>query len=210
MSNGENLILLTTQGALNDLRDRLKSTLDEEDAQREAAMKLGRELRRDSTTAIRLAHQGKIAEAQALLAPLLAKAADLTCRELQFRFVRDQLQEYAEAALLLALLLDNPLPTPEDLNLSPAPWLLGLSDVIGEVRRTLMRLDPLTQAAEQARWLTVMDALWQVVSVFDHPDAILPIRSKQDQMRSIIEKTRSEVTLLGSQARLTALLQKNP
>ncbi len=200
--------LSSSDGDLTTTRDRLKTVLDAQDQQREASMKAGRDVRRDATTAMRLLHQGKTAEAAELLAPLKQTASQLSEQESQFRFIRDQLQEYAEGALLLALYQGQPLPTPEDLGISPQSWLLGLSDLIGEVRRMIMRMDPLHHSEAQQGWLSVMDELWSVINIFDHPDAILPIRSKQDQMRSIIEKTRSEVTLLASQARLTRLMQE--
>lgn len=200
--------LQTTTGSLSDTRDKLKANLDELDQERERCHSQSRDLRRAATQAMRWMHQGKLQEAEDLLHPLVDQARSLSQWETQFRFLRDQLQEYAEAHFLLALLQGKALPVPEELGISPQSWLLGLSDAIGEIRRIIVRMDPVTQGQEQQQWVKVMEELWSTLAIFDHTDAILPLRSKQDQMRATIDKTASEVMLLSSQARLSALLQK--
>jgi translin len=43
---------------------------------------------------------------------------------------------------------------------------------------------------------------------FDYPDAILPIRRKQDIARSLLEKTRGEVAVTASTRNLHARLEE--
>ena len=47
---------------------------------------------------------------------------------------------------------------------------------------------------DEAKYLfSIMDELCEGLLVFDVPDAILPIRRKQDIARGIIERTRSDL-----------------
>ena len=47
----------------------------------------------------------------------------------------DVLKEYAEATLTHAIINQEPLPTPEELNIEYATYLKGLAEVVGELRR---------------------------------------------------------------------------
>ena len=79
---------------------------------------------------------------------------------------------------------------------------MGMADTIGELRRfsleSLRRGD--TPSAE--RFLDIMEELFLVMMRFDYPDAIVSIRRKQDIARSVLEKTRGDVSLAVSIERL--------
>ena len=53
-------------------------------------------------------------------------------------FVQDAQKEHAEAALTLALVRGAALPTPESLGIDAAPYLNGMGEAIGELRRYLL------------------------------------------------------------------------
>jgi translin len=77
-----------------------------------------------------------------------------------------------------------------------------MADTIGELRRfsleSLRRGD--TPAAE--KYLDIMEELFLVIMRFDYPDAIISIRRKQDIARSVLEKTRGDVSMAVSSERL--------
>ena len=107
----------------------------------------------------------------------------------------DALQEAVEAVLLGAIVANEPLPGPTELGVDPEPYLLGLGDVVGEVRRlTLDRLghDDLP-GAEQA--LTLMERLTRALLKFDTTRAIVQLKPKQDTARTLLERTRGEVVM---------------
>lgn len=109
--------------------------------------------------------------------------------------VRDALQEGVEAILLEAALHDRPFPGPNDLGVEVEPYVLGLGDVVGELRRcalTGLAQDDLVSAE---RWVRLMEAVYQTLMRFDTTRAIVPLKPKQDTARSLLERTRGEVVM---------------
>jgi translin len=107
----------------------------------------------------------------------------------------DAMQEGVEAVLLGAVVSGNPLPGPSDLGIDPEPYLLGLGDVVGEVRRlTLDRLAHDDLGGAEA-YLSLMDALTRDLLRFDTTRAIVQLKPKQDSARSLLERTRGEVVM---------------
>ena len=108
--------------------------------------------------------------------------------------VQDALGEYAEAFIFAAIVKGDDIPSFDSLGISPQSWVMGLADSIGEVRRIILtylidgRIDDARALFER------METVGDDVLGFDVPDAIAPIRRKQDVARSIIEKTRSDIT----------------
>ena len=86
-------------------------------------------------------------------------------------------------------------------------YVLGLADVIGELRRFALERLREGKADEASRYLDMMEELFLVIMRFDFPDAIIPIRRKQDVARSLLEKTRGEVAVALSAAMLQAKLE---
>jgi len=107
----------------------------------------------------------------------------------------DALQEGVEAVLLGAVLSGTVLPGPSDLGVDPEPYLLGLGDVVGEVRR--LALDRLAHddLAGAESYLELMDTLTRDLLRFDTTRAIVQLKPKQDAARSLLERTRGEVVM---------------
>ena len=108
--------------------------------------------------------------------------------------VQDALGEYAEAFIFASVVKNGGIPSYETLGISPQAWLMGLADSIGEMRRMVLTY-LIDGDIDNARELfDRMDSVGDDVLGFDVPDAIVPVRRKQDVARSIIEKTRSDIT----------------
>ncbi|HTT73679.1 MAG TPA: hypothetical protein VMG99_05985 [Thermoplasmata archaeon] len=107
----------------------------------------------------------------------------------------DAIQEAVEAILLDAVRAAAPLPGPAELGVDPEPYLLGLGDVVGEVRRRILdalgRDDLATAEAE----LALMERLTRSLARFDTTRAIVPLKPKQDTARALLERTRGEVVM---------------
>ena len=105
----------------------------------------------------------------------------------------DAMMEYSEAEILYAIVNGIDIPSPEDLGIDEGSWLMGMADTIGELRRVILtRL--MESDLESAKGLFMaMDELCEGLMVFDVPDAILPIRRKQDVARGLLERTRSDL-----------------
>jgi len=107
----------------------------------------------------------------------------------------DALQEGVEATLLAAVVAGDELPGPSDLAVEPEPYLLGLGDVVGEVRRLVLdRLAHDDLAGAEAH-LALMDSLTRDLLRFDTTRAIVQLKPKQDVARSLLERTRGEVVM---------------
>ena len=107
--------------------------------------------------------------------------------------VEDARMEYAEASLLSAVILEKTVPSFETLKITPQSWIMGLADCIGEMRRiVLSRL--MTDDLEGAISIfNEMEDMSNELLMFDVPDAILPVRRKQDVIRGIMERTRADM-----------------
>lgn len=118
---------------------------------------------------------------------------------------RDAVQEAVEALLLKAIVRGRTIPSPADLGVDPEPYLLGLGDVVGEVRRralTQLAADDLAGAEASVR---LMEHLYQTLMRFDTTRAIVPLKPKQDTARSLLERTRGEVVLARVHSRYRAV-----
>jgi translin len=118
-------------------------------------------------------------------------------------FVHDAQKEYAEAATFAALAQNRSLPLANDLSLDWAPYLNGLGETVGELRRHI--LDQLRQSNYDTceALLRHMDDIYALLITIDYPDAITGgLRRTTDAARGILEKTRGDLTIAVGQAQL--------
>lgn len=194
---------------LEQIAEAIRMEFDRLDHARETAYVRSREVVRAASTCIKHVHRGEIAaareqlaETQRLTAEMLAAVAQTP--ELRYGgFVCDAEKECAEAAIVLACITGEALPGPEDLGVYPAAWLNGLAEVVGEFRRhvlDMIRTDGLDRAEE---YLAAMDTIYQTIMAFDYPNAIsLGLRSRSDNARGLVERTRGDLTNALRAARL--------
>jgi translin len=178
-------------------------------AARERALPRSRAAIRACANSIRATHRQEFAQAANLLAQarqLLGEMAeDLRDHQDIFYagFVQDAQKEYAEAAAFAALAQNRSLPLPHDLSIDWAPYLNGLGETIGELRRYI--LDQLRQGNYDRceTLLRHMDDIYALLITIDFPDAITGgLRRTTDAARGILEKTRGDLTIAVSQAQL--------
>ncbi len=107
----------------------------------------------------------------------------------------DALQEAVEAVLLGAIVAGTALPGPNELGVEPEPYLLGLGDVVGEVRRLVLDRLSRDDVAGAETQLLLMERLTQALLRFDTTRAIVQLKPKQDTARMLLERTRGEVVM---------------
>jgi translin len=183
-------------------------------AARERALPKSRSAIRHCANSIRAAHRQEFQAAAALRAQAATLLAEMTV-DLQDHpdifyagFVQDAQKEYAEAAAFAALVQRQALPHPENLAIGYAPYLNGLGEAIGELRRYL--LDQLRRGhVDQCEtYLQYMDEIYAMLTLIDFPDAItLGLRRTTDTARNILEKTRGDLTVAVSQAQVEHAMQ---
>ncbi len=194
---------------------RIRAAFAAEDAAREKALRMGREVIRYSANAIRAIHRAEFDLARESLASarqLVEEARASVADHLEMKhagFIHDAQKEYAEGSITLALVRNEPLPTPEDLGVAYPAYLHGLAEAVGEVRRHL--LDSLrnddTEGCEEL--LSYMDDIYGILVTMDFPDALtFGLRRATDVLRGILEKTRGDLTLAIRQRDLTQRLER--
>ncbi len=190
---------------LKDLVARMTEELDHREEARDAAIHIGRQIIKASKRVISSIHggepDGKALKELRTAHKDLRDALEGWPELLQSNTVNNSLQEYAEAEVLHRIIGEGDLPTHEDLDLGPVPYLLGLADVIGELRR--MVLDNLRREEFETaeRLLAHMDTIFDAINTLSYSSDVIPIRRKQDVCRGILEKTRGELTVAVSMAR---------
>ena len=178
-------------------------------AARERALPKSRAAIRFCANSIRATHRQEFQSAQELLAQAsaLLKEMELDLQDhkdiFYAGFVQDAQKEYAEAATFAALTQGRSLPEVSELSIGWAPYLNGLGEMVGEMRRYV--LDQLRRGNldECEVFLQHMDDVYALLTTVDYPDAItLGLRRTTDTARSILEKTRGDLTVAVSQAQL--------
>src|SRR5260370_36226727 len=95
----------------------------------------------------------------------------------------------------MAITQNRALPLASDLSIDWAPYLNGLGEAVGELRRYV--LDQLRRSnLERCEIiLRYMDDIYALLTTFDFPDAITGgLRRTNNATRSILEKTRGDLT----------------
>ncbi len=200
---------------LDSIADQLRLNLSALDAAKEKALPLCREVIRHCSQAIRAVHRQEFDQAKELLESahnLLneAKQAVTAYTELSHAgFIRDAQKEFAEGSITLALVTGKQLPSPDELDIDSAAYLNGLGEAVGELRRYLldnMRKGDLSRGEEL---LSAMDDIYTILVTMDFPDTITGgLRRTTDMVRGVLERTRSDLTLVLTQKDLENRLEK--
>jgi len=186
---------------LESIAEEIRKSFDARTAARDRALALARQLTRACALSIRAVHRdetdamnGHLSEAR--------KLADILREELAVHpdlfyagYTQDALKEFVEANVTCALIQNRALLTPEELGVTEPTYLNGLAEVVGELRRRTLDILRHGYSQEAERLLSHMDEIYSVLVTMDYPDAITNgLRRQTDLARSIIEKTRGDIT----------------
>jgi len=176
----------------------IESQLNEKEEVREVAIKSSRNIVRLCGLAVRAMHLGNdpgpdMQGAMEELHKLVGITRDFP-DILYSGIVESAMQEYVEARVLRAYTLGEDLPSHKDLGVTPEAYILGVGDVIGEIRR--LALDSIRRGTVDgaAKHLEHMEMLYDFLMNFNYPSSLVGVRRKQDVARGILEKTRGDVT----------------
>ena len=177
-----------------------RAELDPKFEARETAISNGRKVIRCSAKAIRSGHRGEMETAGALLeeARTLLDASTLAMAghpDINTGILNDAAKEFAEARLYLALAAGDDLPTAEELGVTMVPYLKGLGEAVGELRRRLLDQLRTEDFDEAERLLAVMDEVVDLLAALDYPDGMTGgLRRTTDVARSLTERSRADLT----------------
>lgn len=194
---------------LDQLEAEVRAELDGKYAARELALKNCRQIIRMSANAIRSLHRGQGDRAASLLEDVKSLIEDTEAPLSEHRdiycagFYYDAVKEYAEAELTAALLAGEDMPLPSELGLHAVPYLKGLGEAVGELRRRL--LDQLRKGELDAAEDTFgrMERIIELLTALDYPDGMTSgLRRTTDIARSLIERSRADLTMTVVQERV--------
>ncbi len=174
-----------------------------------------RKATRSSKQAIFAVHKGKLKEARTQLkeaTKLFAKRDELSQvnQELRYAGIVDAaFQEYAEAQIFLRLSQEGKFVGPEKLGVPSTSYLLGLADVVGELRRSVLDLLRKGDVKSAEENLGTMELIYDELIVMDKAlHAVSRLRRKTDIARRIVEATRGDVTIEARRGVLERSLKK--
>lgn len=186
---------------LDTIVEKVSQRLSQVEKARDSSYILHREVIKKSGLAIRAIHRGEREKAKDLIEKArvsMKKAVQAITgfKELPITgFMHDAQKEFAEASCTAAIVFNEDLPDPDDLGVSYAAFLNGISEVIGELRREILDLMRLDRGGEGEKYLQAMDEIYSVLVTMDFPDAVTGgLRRSTDQARGILERTRGDFT----------------
>jgi translin len=180
---------------------------------RDATLGRSRTLIRACALSIRAIHRHEWAEAETLLAQARRDAAEMVeaiaAHPMLYHtgYTQDALKEVVEAHLVFAVVRGMPLPTPDDLLVTGPTYLRGMSEAASEMRRFVLDLIRRDQVEAAEPFLDFMDEVYSHLVTVDFPDAVTDgLRRNTDVLRSVLERTRGDLTLAIRQDQLRAAL----
>lgn len=202
------------QIALEKLEKDFKDFFDSIDRAREQSLKLSRDITRLSSRAIKKLHQNDFEQSRKLLhqaTTLLLSARKTVVKfpEIQYAgFLHNAEKELIEGLIFYSILKENSLFIPDFKIFDRISFLHGLCEAIGELRRNVLDRIRRNEIDSLENTLSLMDDVYYFVSCFDYPDVITRnLRRSLDVLRSIVEKTRADITLILQQKSLETKLQ---
>ena len=108
--------------------------------------------------------------------------------------VESAMMEFAETVIYDYALRGEEIPSYRVLEITPAAWVLGLADSIGELRRDMLDRLMKGNLPEATRIFSKMEELCDVLMTLDIKDSVVPVRRKQDIARGIMDRSRTDIT----------------
>lgn len=186
---------------LDKIFSELESELNKLDEDRESILKLSRMVIRECSIAIKNIHRKEFNQYREKVSNIKQNHKELLLLVknnpgVLVKYLKTAEQEYAEAVAFYSIISKKALPLPSELNITPLNYALGLADVIGELRRYALDnirnsiIDDLNYILES------MDDIYTQLFSIDYPSGLTQdLRHKTDVARSIIEKTRGDISI---------------
>ncbi|MEF8847993.1 MAG: RNA-binding protein [Candidatus Thermoplasmatota archaeon] len=193
---------------LNEIIDKIEKNIDAKDEIREKSLHFSRDIIKKCRKSIQHIHQNSLEKAERYIKQAskeLGELFDLTSPHPELfhkGYVENASQELVEAYCLLNIKKGKELPDPDDIQTSYSSYLLGLCDLVGELRREALDSVRKGNSEKADENLKMMEEIYNLVIRFDYPSGLVPIKKKQDIIRRLIEKTRGELTVANCEKRM--------
>jgi translin len=200
---------------LDEIEPWARTDLETRNAAREKALSQSRELTRTCANTIRAVHRRDLEQARTLLAAAKTLSDGLAENLAPFPdlfftgYVQDAQKEYVEATATLSLIGGAPMPSPQEIGVAAAPFLNGLGETVGELRRFVLDKLRRGELDGSETLLQMMDDIYSLLVTIDYPDALTGgLRRTTDLARGILERTRGDLTFAQRQQELESSLAR--
>lgn len=188
--------------SLKSVLSKIQKELKNKDEVRERVQRDMRRATRLSKQAILFTHQERFRDARKLLDDAnrlfvnLSKIAKTYPDMVYTGMVEAAFEEYAESQTLLGLVEEDRFVSPEELSVPSVAYVLGLGDVIGELRRRALGMLRKGDMRAAEKCLGIMENIYiELISMDDAYMLVPGLRRKGDVARHVIEATRGDITL---------------
>ena len=196
------------------LGEQARAAFDEKHQAREVMISASRKAIQCCAASIRATHRAEYETAEKLAREAhdhLREADDALMHQPDVRTngpLNDAKKELAEAFLTLALVRDEPLPTPGDLHIEIAPYCNGLAEAASELRRQTLDLLRAGNLDEAEKLMGSMDEIYSLLVTIDYPDGVTGgLRRTTDALRAVLERTRGDLMTAIVSARLQGAIE---
>ncbi|MGP3667317.1 MAG: hypothetical protein ACKD6N_00415 [Candidatus Bathyarchaeota archaeon] len=181
----------------------VKKELKIKSSLREKMLLNSRKITQKSKKTILLLHQNKLEKAEKTLdeaRKLLNLTTDFlkNAPELQTSgALFTASQEYAEASIFFCIEKVGLYPTPEEVGVSSSAYVLGLADVVGELKRKVSECLRIGDVKKAEHYFKHMEDIYKMLSALnEHVFLVVPLlRRKCDVTRHLVESAGSELLL---------------
>ena len=193
---------------LGKIVDKIEKSIDGKDKIREQSLRSSRDIIIACRKSIQLIHQNHMKDANSNIKKASSKLAELNDLTKDYPelyhagFVENAAQELVEAHCFYNIMRGKDLPDPDNIQTTYSSYLMGLCDLVGELRRTALDSIRHGQAKKADKYLDMMEEIYDVIIRFDYPSGLIPIKRKQDMVRGMIEKTRGELAVASCERRI--------
>ena len=154
---------------LDKIVDKIEKSIDGKDKIREQALRSSREIIIGCRKAIQLIHQESMKNALSNIKKASTKLQGLYELTKGYPelfhagFVENAAQEVVEANCLYNIMKGKELPDPDKIKTTYSSYLMGLCDLVGELRRTALDSIRTGKAKEADNYLNMMEEIYDVI-----------------------------------------------
>lgn len=106
-------------------------------------------------------------------------------------------QEYVEAEALVRVVEGRELPSVRELQVTDEAYVLGMADLIGELRRRALEEMRKGNRPEAEHLYELMKEIYELIWPLEYPRSLVPgLRHKLDVMRRVLDETLHDLTLM--------------
>ena len=191
-----------------------REALEEKHRARELTIAASRAAIQACAASIRATHRGELDHAEQLARDAHAHVAEADAAVSGHPDVRtggplhDAKKELAEAWITLALVRDDPVPSPGDLAIDAAAWCNGLAEAASELRRQALDCLRAGRLVRAEQLVAAMEDVYSLLVTIDYPDGVTGgLRRTTDALRAVLERTRGDLTTTIVASRLQAAIE---